>query len=137
MNDTAANKMRIVQHPSLPKLSRSWTTVSRSTLRQGDSPLCVESPAYQLSSTGCAPLSLWSPTVQWRSSSHETVASPQTPPNIFLVCLVFSDLFVGLVMQPCHVCFRLSESTKHFVPRGSRIVYSESFLICYGVSFLT
>ena len=60
-----------------------------------------------------------------------------TPPNVLLACLAFSDLLVGLLVQPCYVAFRLLENIKHFVPCGLRIMYSESFWICYGVSFLT
>ena len=64
-------------------------------------------------------------------------ASLQTPSNVFLACLAFSDIFVGLLVQPCYVAFRLLENTNHFVPCGLRILYSESFWVCYGISFLT
>ena len=64
-------------------------------------------------------------------------ASLQTPSNVLLGCLAFSDFLVGLLVQPCYVAFRLIENTNHFVPCGLRILYSESFWICYGVSFLT
>lgn len=60
-----------------------------------------------------------------------------TPPNVLLACLALSDLLVGLVVQPCYVVFRLLENIKHFVPCALRILYSESFWVCYGVSFLT
>ena len=60
-----------------------------------------------------------------------------TPSNVLLACLAFSDLLVGLVVQPCYVVFRLLENILHFVPCGLRVVYSESFWVCYGVSFLT
>lgn len=60
-----------------------------------------------------------------------------TPSNVLLASLAFSDLMVGLVVQPCYVVFRLQENISHFVPCMLRIVYSESFWVCYGVSFLT
>ena len=64
-------------------------------------------------------------------------AALHTPSNVLLACLAFSDLLVGLLVQPCYVVFRLLENITHFVPCGLRIVYSESFWVCYGVSFLT
>ena len=60
-----------------------------------------------------------------------------TPPNVLLACLALSDLLVGLLVQPCYVVFRLLENIEHFVPCALRILYSESFWVCYGVSFLT
>ena len=60
-----------------------------------------------------------------------------TPPNVLLACLALSDLLVGLLVQPCYVVFRLLENIKHFVPCALRILYSESFWVCYGVTFLT
>lgn len=60
-----------------------------------------------------------------------------TPSNLLLACLAFSDLLVGQLVQPCYVVFRLLENIAHFVPCGLRIAYSESFWVCYGVSFLT
>ena len=65
-------------------------------------------------------------------------AAPHTPSNVLLASLAFSDLMVGMVVQPCYVVFRLYENISHLVPPCLlRIVYSESFWVCYGVSFLT
>lgn len=61
-----------------------------------------------------------------------------TPSNVLLASLAFSDLMVGMVVQPCYVVFRLYENILHLVPPCLlRIIYSESFWVCYGVSFLT
>ncbi len=61
-----------------------------------------------------------------------------TPSNVLLASLAFSDLMVGMVVQPGYVVFRLYEHILHVVPPCMlRIVYSESFWVCYGVSFLT
>ena len=60
------------------------------------------------------------------------------PSNVLLASLAFSDLMVGMVVQPCYVVFRLYENISHLVPPCLlRIFYSESFWVCYGVSFLT
>ena len=64
--------------------------------------------------------------------------APHTPSNVLLASLACSDLMVGMVVQPCYVVFRLYENISHLVPPCLlRIVYSESFWVCYGVSFLT
>ena len=64
-------------------------------------------------------------------------ASLQTPSNVLLASLACSDLMVGTVVQPCYVVFRLYEYFSHAVPPCLlRIVYSESFWVCYGISFL-
>ena len=64
--------------------------------------------------------------------------APHTPSNVLLASLAFSDLMVGMVVQPCYVVFRLYENISNLVPPCLlRIVYSESFWVCYGVSFLT
>ena len=60
-----------------------------------------------------------------------------TSSNVHLACLAFCDLVVSLVVQPSYVVYLLLENILHFVPCGLRIVYSQSFWVCYGVSFLT
>lgn len=59
------------------------------------------------------------------------------PSNLLLGCLAVCDMLVGVIVQPSYVSFRLSENRDHFVPCSVRIIYSTSFFICYGVSFLT
>ena len=59
------------------------------------------------------------------------------PSNILLGCLAFSDILVGLITQPSYAIFRLQENQFHFVSCSVRIVYSTSFYMCYGVSFMT
>lgn len=61
----------------------------------------------------------------------------RNPSNILLGCLAFSDLCVGLIVQPSYVIFRLKENEYHFVSCPIRIIYSTSFYVCYGVSFMT
>lgn len=64
--------------------------------------------------------------------------APHTPSNVLLASLACSDLMVGMLVQPCYVVFRLYENISYLVPPCLlRIVYSESFWVCYGVSFLT
>ena len=63
--------------------------------------------------------------------------SLQTPSNVLLACLAISDLFVGLVVQPSYVAFRLLENANGFVPCAVRMLYSMGFYMCYGVSFMT
>lgn len=58
------------------------------------------------------------------------------PSNLLLGCLAACDMLVGVIVQPSFVSFRLSENRDHFVPCSVRIIYSTSFFICYGVSFL-
>ena len=60
-----------------------------------------------------------------------------TPANVLIGCLALSDLLVGLVVQPCYVTFRTMETLHKYVPCTLRIVYSESFWVSYGASFLT
>lgn len=60
----------------------------------------------------------------------------QCPSNILLACLAFSDLLVGVIVQPLFVAFRLMENNLRYVPCSFRVVYSESFWVCYGVSFM-
>jgi len=60
----------------------------------------------------------------------------QTPSNVLLACLAFSDFLVSVIVQPCFVVYRLLENAIHYVPCSFRVVYSESFWVCYGVSFM-
>ena len=59
------------------------------------------------------------------------------PSNLLLGCLAVCDMLVGVLVQPSYVSFRLSENHANFVPCAIRMIYSTSFFICYGVSFLT
>ncbi|XP_032229557.2 G-protein coupled receptor 12-like [Nematostella vectensis] len=59
------------------------------------------------------------------------------PSTILLGCLALSDIFVGSLVQPSYVAFRLMENKLHFVPCFVRMLYSNGFYICYGVSFMT
>lgn len=59
------------------------------------------------------------------------------PSNLLLGCLAVCDMLVGIIVQPSYVSFRLSENRDNFVPCVVRMIYSTSFFICYGVSFLT
>lgn len=107
---------------------------TRSSLQQGHGPPCFQShnscdqcivlPVRRCHQFSCG--------VCDREESFSSHAAKRS----FSV-LSFSDFLVGLVVQPCYVVFRLFENIKHFVPCGLRIVYSESFWVCYGVSFLT
>lgn len=60
----------------------------------------------------------------------------QSPSNVLISCLAFSDLLVGLIVQPCFITFRIMENISEFVPCSFRVVFSESFWVCYGVSFM-
>lgn len=64
-------------------------------------------------------------------------ASLREPSNLLLGCLAVCDMLVGIIVQPSYVSFRLSENQDHFVPCAVRMIYSTSFFVCYGVSFLT
>lgn len=59
------------------------------------------------------------------------------PSNLFLECLAVCDMLVGVIVQPSYVAFRLGENYDGFVPCAVRMIYSTSFFLCYGVSFLT
>ena len=64
-------------------------------------------------------------------------SSLQIPSNVLLACLAISDIFVGLVVQPSYVAFRLLENANGFVPCAVRMLFSTGFYMCYGVSFMT
>ena len=62
----------------------------------------------------------------------------RTPSKLFIWCLVLSDVFVGLAVQPSYICFRLMENQHRSVPCSARvIIYSNTFFVCCGVSFIT
>ena len=61
----------------------------------------------------------------------------RTPSNLFIGCLALSDVFVGLTVQPSYICFRLMENQHRSVPCFVRIIYSDTFFVCCGVSFMT
>lgn len=57
--------------------------------------------------------------------------------NVFLVSLVCFDFMVGMLVQFCYVVFCFYENILYFVLFCLlRIVYLESFWVCYGVLFL-
>ena len=58
------------------------------------------------------------------------------PSNLLLACLAVSDMLVGVIVQPSYVAFRFGENHDGFVPCVVRLIYSTSFYLCYGVSFL-
>ena len=60
-----------------------------------------------------------------------------SPSNLLLASLASSDFLVGLLVKPYYIVFHLQEHILHFVPCLFRVIYSESFWVCYGVSFLT
>ena len=61
----------------------------------------------------------------------------RTPSNLLIGCLALSDILVGVAVQPGYITFRLMESQHRSVPCFVRIVYSNAFYICCGVSFMT
>ena len=61
----------------------------------------------------------------------------RTPSKRFIWCLVLSDMFVGLAVQPSYICFRLMENQHRSVPCSARVViYSNTLFVCCGVSFI-
>ena len=61
----------------------------------------------------------------------------RTPLNLMIGCLALSDALVGLAVQPGYVSFRLLENQHRSVPCFVRLLYSNAFYICFGVSFMT
>ena len=61
----------------------------------------------------------------------------RTPSNLLIGCLTLSDVLVGLTVQPAYICFRLMENQHRSVPCFVRVLYSNAFYICCGVSFMT
>ena len=66
-----------------------------------------------------------------------TTSRLRTPSNLFIGCLALSDVFVGLAVQPSYICFRLMENQHRSVPCFVRVIYSNTFFVCCGVSFMT
>ena len=66
-----------------------------------------------------------------------TSSSLRTPSNFLIACLALSDVLVGLTVQPGYICFRLMENQHRSVPCFVRVMYSNAFYICCGVSFMT
>lgn len=61
----------------------------------------------------------------------------RTPSNFLIGCLALSDVLVGLIVQPGYICFRLMENQHRSVPCFVRVMYSNAFYVCCGVSFMT
>ena len=61
----------------------------------------------------------------------------RTPSNLLIGCLALSDILVGLTVQPGYVTYRLMENQHRTVPCFVRVMYSNAFYICCGVSFMT
>ena len=66
-----------------------------------------------------------------------TSARLRTPSNSLIGCLALSDVLVGLTVQPGYICFRLMENQHRSVPCFVRVIYSNAFYVCCGVSFMT
>ena len=66
-----------------------------------------------------------------------TSSGLRTPSNLFIGCLALSDVLVGLTVQPSYICFRLMENQHRSVPCFVRVIYSNTFFVCCGVSFMT
>ena len=66
-----------------------------------------------------------------------TSSSLRTTSNFLIACLALSDVLVGLTVQPGYICFRLMENQHRSVPCFVRVMYSNAFYICCGVSFMT
>ena len=61
----------------------------------------------------------------------------RTPSNLLIGCLALSDVLVGLAVQPSYITYRLLENQLILVPCFVRIVYTNVFFVCVGVSFMT
>ena len=61
----------------------------------------------------------------------------RTPSKLFIGCLALSNVFVGLAVQPSYICFRLMENQQRSAPCSVRFIYSNTFFVCCGVSFMT
>ena len=61
----------------------------------------------------------------------------RTPSKFLIGCLALSDVLVGHTVQPGYICFRLMENQHRSVPCFVRVMYSNAFYICCGVSFMT
>ena len=61
----------------------------------------------------------------------------RTPSNLLIGCLALSDVLVGLAVQPGYITFRLMENQLRSVPCFVRVIYSNAFYVCCGVSFMT
>ena len=66
-----------------------------------------------------------------------TTSRLRTPSNLLIGCLALSDVLVDLTVQPTYICFRLMENQRRLVPCFVRVMYSNAFYICCGVSFMT
>ena len=66
-----------------------------------------------------------------------TTSRLRTPSNLFIGCLPFSDVFVGLAVQPFYICLRLMENQHRSVLCFIRVIFSNTFFVRCGVSFVT
>ena len=66
--------------------------------------------------------------------SYAIVSRLRTPSNLLIACLALSEVFVGLVVQPGYINYRLMENQLRSVPCFVKIVYANAFYLCCGVS---
>ena len=137
MNETTVHEMSILEQPtlSLPKFFRSDCFILTDSLYDKVMARHTSNLTTAVINGLCSPFAVIANSLVVLVITRN--AYLQTPSNVLLGCLAFSDFLVGLLVQPCYVAFRLIENTNHFVPCGLRILYSQSFWIFYGVSFLT